>query len=77
MMNIMERQDQTQLNLGYREAYPNLITRTKQTGFEKIDNLVSEFEKFLQQKFNGLPYRQTMDRSIPDLIKEIINNTLI
>jgi hypothetical protein len=31
--------------LGYREAYPDLIDRKKQTGFEKIDHLINDFEK--------------------------------
>lgn len=57
--------------IGYREAYPNLIERNKQTGFEKIDILVDEFENFLQQKYNGLPYRQSVDRTIDELYQDI------
>lgn len=57
--------------LGYREAYPSLIDRTKKTGFEKIDTLVAEVETVLINKFNGLPYRNTCDRKIQDLMDEL------
>lgn len=63
--------------LGYREAYPDLLARIKQTGFEKIDHLVNDFEKFLQKKYNGLPYRQTVDRSISELRAEITTDPLL
>lgn len=53
--------------LGYREAYPDLIERTKQTGFEKIDFLVEEMEKFLIVKNNGLHYRNYYPRTIDNL----------
>jgi hypothetical protein len=52
---------------GYREAYPDLIARAKKTGFEQTDHIVLPFEKFLGQKYGGLPYRQQTDRSINDL----------
>ena len=58
--------------IGYREVYPDLLERKKQTGFEKTDSLVNEFESFLQQKYNGLPYRQTVDRTIDELRAEIL-----
>jgi len=60
--------------IGYREAYPDLIERKKQTGFEKTDSLVNEFESFLQKKYNGLPYRQTVDRTPDQLKLEILGN---
>lgn len=63
--------------IGYKEAYPDLIQRTKQTGFEKITSLIDEFEKFLRKKYCGLPYRQTMDRSIMQLYTEILNDDLL
>lgn len=63
--------------IGYREAYPDLLARIKQTGFEKIDHLVNDFEKFLQKKYNGLPYRQTVDRSISEMRAEITTDPLL
>lgn len=54
--------------IGYREAYPDLIERKKQTGFEKIDFLTNEVELFLKKKYNGLPYRGYYDRSINDVL---------
>lgn len=51
---------------GYREAYPQLIQRTKKTGFEQIDHLVLEFEKHLEKKYKGLPYRNFFDRTLKD-----------
>jgi hypothetical protein len=60
--------------IGYREAYPDLISRKKQTGFEKIDLLVNEFEEFLNKKYTGLPYRQSTDRPLSSLYTEITGN---
>jgi len=56
---------------GYREAYPDLIDRKKQTGFEYTDHMVLEFEEFLKQKNNGLIYRQFCDRPFESLETEI------
>ena len=61
--------------IGYREAYPDLIERKKQTGFEKTDSLVNEFESFLNKKYKGFPYRQSVDRTITELKNEILGNT--
>lgn len=61
--------------IGYREAFPELIDRKKQTGFEKTDLLVNEFESFLQTKYNGLPYRQSVDRTITELTTDILGIT--
>jgi hypothetical protein len=33
---------------------------------------VDEFESFLQIKYNGLPYRQSVDRTVTELINEIL-----
>jgi hypothetical protein len=60
--------------IGYREAYPNLIDRTKQTGFEYIDPLVIEMEQTLTKKYNGLPYRGYMDRTITQLCTDIVGH---
>lgn len=57
--------------IGYRDAYPDLISRKKQTGFEKIDILVEEMELFLSKKNNGFLYRNMHDRSVPQLWNEL------
>jgi hypothetical protein len=54
--------------MGYREAYPELITRVKKTGFEKYPvDLMDEFENHLNKKYNGLPYRSYYDRPVDNL----------
>ncbi len=59
--------------IGYRETYPDLIERRKQTGFEKVDLLINEFELFLKTKYKGLPFRQYVDRTIGELRTEILH----
>lgn len=59
--------------IGYREAFSDLIYRKKYTGFETIDSLICEFENFLSQKYNGLPYRQISIRDIDQLKSEILD----
>jgi hypothetical protein len=56
---------------GFQEIYPDLIVRKKQTGFENVKSLIDEFEIFLRNKYQGLPYRQTQDRTLTELWKEI------
>lgn len=54
--------------IGYREAYPDLVSRTKKTGFEEFDlQYINEFEQFLSKKYNGLNYRNGFDRSVEEL----------
>ena len=57
--------------IGYREVYPDILERKKQTGFENIDHLVVEFEKHLENKYNGFPYRQYVDRTLDQLWLDI------
>lgn len=61
--------------IGYREAYPDLIERKKQTGFEKIYSVVEEMEQHLTKKYNGLPYRGYVDRTLDELYIEITGNS--
>jgi hypothetical protein len=61
--------------IGYRETYPDMIERKKQTGFEKTDLLVNEFELFLEKKYKGLPYRQHVDRTLSHLYTEITSTS--
>ena len=56
--------------IGYREAYPALIDRTKKTGFERID-ILAAVEQHLITKFNGLPYRNYDERTVASLLSEI------
>lgn len=60
---------------GYKEVYPDMINRVKKTGFEKIDSLIAEFEAHLEKKYNGLPFRGTVKRTL-DQIRELENNSL-
>lgn len=57
--------------LGYSEVHPNLLERTKKTGFEYADHLVLEFEEHLKKKYNGLIYRQTYQRSMEDFYLQV------
>jgi len=57
--------------LGFQEIYPDLIPRSKYTGFEKIQPLITEFENFLSKKNGGLIYRQEVDRTLEQLTEEI------
>lgn len=63
--------------IGYREVYPDLIQRTKHTGFEKINSLVDAFEYFLKTKYHGLPYRSHVDRDIDQLYYEILGPSYV
>ena len=51
-----------------------MITRKKSTGFENIDHLVNELEQHLIKKYNGLPYRNELNRSLEEMTKEIYSN---
>jgi hypothetical protein len=59
--------------IGYREAYPDLVDRTKKTGFELIEALIQEVDEFLSRKNNGTPYRQTVDRDIHEWRLKLLN----
>jgi hypothetical protein len=52
---------------GYKEVYPEMINRVKKTGFEKIDDLINDFEKHLETKYNGLPFRGTVSRTLSQI----------
>lgn len=63
--------------LGYKEAYPDLLFRKKQTGFEKIDDLINNFELFLYKKYNGFCFRRTFNRTLDELYLEITGKTYL
>jgi hypothetical protein len=58
--------------IGYQEAYPDLLPRTKKTGFELCLNLIQEFEDFLSKKNNGLIFRRFYDRSLEQLYSDLL-----
>lgn len=60
---------------GYREAYPEILDRNKLTGFEKIDELINEFESFLSKKNNGLVYRQDYVMSLAQIEQDILGSS--
>jgi hypothetical protein len=57
--------------IGYREAYPDLIERKKQTGFENIDHLVFKFEQELIKKNGKFLYRGHHDRTLSQLKQDL------
>jgi hypothetical protein len=57
---------------GYKEVFPDMLSRSKATGFEKIGTLVSEFETFLSNKNQGLVYRQECIRTYDELQTDIL-----
>ena len=44
-----------------------MINRIKKTGFESIDPLIASFEQHLEKKYNGLPFRGTVKRSLDQI----------
>lgn len=62
--------------LGYKEAFPEMLTRKKQTGFEnsypEIMHIISEYEMFLFKKYNGFPYRGSIQIPIDQIFKKIL-----
>jgi len=58
----------------YKQVYPEMLFRKKQTGFEKIEFVIDEFEKFLYQKYNGFLYRGIVQRSREEVFKILLKN---
>jgi hypothetical protein len=58
--------------IGFKEIYPDLINRKKQTGFENVEFLCDALENYFIKKYNGLPFRNSCTRSYAQLIKEIV-----
>lgn len=58
---------------GYREAFPDIIARTKKTGFEspEVEAMVNEVQKLLEEKNGGLKFRQQTERSINEFSIEM------
>lgn len=59
---------------GYREGYPDLITRTKKTGLELAQPLIDNFENYLTDRYGFLPYRGNHIRTLDDLWIDITGN---
>lgn len=58
--------------IGYKTAYPDMIDRKKQTGFENIDHLVDEIEKELLNKYKIFPYRNFIKKTKAEILNEIL-----
>jgi len=58
--------------VGYKEVYPQLLTRPKLTGFETVGPLIIEFEQFIEKKYGTLPFRGKVRRYLEDIEREII-----
>lgn len=58
--------------IGYREAFSELVSREKKTGFESCADLILEFETFLSTKNNGLIFRRYCDRSLEELHSSLL-----
>jgi hypothetical protein len=63
--------------IGYREAYPDLIERKKKTGFENCQDLILEFENFLEKKYNGFTFRRHYDRNYDQLLSDLCQNLTV
>ena len=59
---------------GFREVYPDIIDRAKSTGLEFIDPLIDEVEQSFIKKYNGLPYRNQLERSLEQMTEEIYSS---
>ncbi len=59
---------------GYREAYPDLISRVKKTGLENAQPFVDKFENYLNDRYGFLPYRGNHIRTLNDLWIDITGN---
>lgn len=57
---------------GYTEEFPDLIYRSKLTGFEKVKDLFREFENFIKRKNNGFIYRRQVNTNVNDYIFKIM-----
>jgi hypothetical protein len=62
--------------LGYKEAFPEMLYRQKKTGFEnsyhELTALIDEYEKFLEKKYNGLPYRGNVTENVDDIFRDLL-----
>lgn len=58
--------------IGFQEAFPDMLPRAKKTGFESIDPLIDEVEAALEEKYKGLPFRQSVFRKHSKLLGDII-----
>ena len=52
---------------GFSEEFPMMIKRRKKVGFELYEDKISEFEKFLKNKYNGLPYRRQSELTLDEM----------
>jgi hypothetical protein len=62
--------------IGYREAYPDLIERKKKTGFESCVDIISDFDNFLEKKYQGVFFRRFHDRTPDQLASDLCQNLI-
>lgn len=62
--------------LGYKEAYPNMISRVKKTGLESFLPIIEQVENELCRINGGLINRQTYTRTSEQYINELKNTIL-
>jgi len=52
---------------GFSSEFPDMIPRKKKVGFEKCEDVISEFESFLKKKYNGLPFRRQSEYTLDEM----------
>lgn len=52
---------------GFSEEFPDMIPRRKKVGFEKCEDIILDFENFLNIKYNGLPFRRQSEYTLDEL----------
>jgi hypothetical protein len=57
--------------IGFKEEFPDLLERKKYTGFERISDLIIDFENFLKKKNNGLIHRRQVEYSVDEYITKL------
>jgi hypothetical protein len=63
--------------IGYAEAYPDMLQRSKKTGFENIETLINEVDNHLLMKYGKFPYRSVHDRNINEWYLEITGRDML
>jgi len=56
---------------GFSEEFPMMLPRRKKIGFEKCEDLIGEFQSFLETKYNGLPFRRQSEYTLDEMWTKI------
>jgi hypothetical protein len=62
--------------LGWRQVYPDIITRTKKYGLEKVEPLVAEYREFLIKKYKGEISNRVVLKTIDDVFAEMTRGSI-